>query len=200
MSLEAITVSLEPAAELLEDERALVSAAQRDPEAAGRLFDRYYGEIFRYLYHSTLDHASTEDLTSNVFFAAFRRLGFFQWRRIPFRAWLYRIATNELRMHYRRQKRALATNAGPVDAEHPSELPSAENAAAAADEYRALHQALLELGQKYRAVVVLRYFEGKAISEICEITNKREGTIKSLLHRGLAQLKDSLVRAGVTLP
>jgi RNA polymerase sigma-70 factor (ECF subfamily) len=72
--------------------------------------------------------------------------------------------------------------------------------AAALDDYRLLHRALLELGQKYRTVIVLRYFEGKALSEICEITNRREGTIKSQLHRALAQLKDVLVRAGVSLP
>jgi DNA-directed RNA polymerase specialized sigma24 family protein len=48
--------------------------------------------------------------------------------------------------------------------------------------------------------IVLRYFEGKSLAEICEITNKREGTVKSLLHRALAQLKNALVRAGLTLP
>src|SRR5512139_2009685 len=83
-----------------EEDRALVLAAQSDTTAAGQLFNKYYPEIFRYIYHSTLDHAVTEDLTSNVFFSAFRRLGLFQWRRVPFRAWLYRIATNELRMQY----------------------------------------------------------------------------------------------------
>jgi RNA polymerase sigma-70 factor, ECF subfamily len=182
-----------------EEERASVLAAQSDPAAAGQLFDKYYPEIFRYVYHSTLDHAAAEDVTSNVFFSAFRHLGLFRWRRIPFRAWLYRIATNELRMHYRKQKRMLAADAGPVDPESPGPVPSADTVAANSDDYRLLHRALLELGQKYRTVIVLRYFEGKSLSEICEITNKREGTIKSLLHRALAQLKNALVRVGLTL-
>ncbi len=199
MASEVLTASLEPPADILDQECSLVSAARQDPEAAGRLFDKYYPEIFRYLYHSTLNHSSTEELTSNVFFAAFRHLKLFEWRRIPFRAWLYRIATNELRMHYRRQKRALAANAGPLSPEYASGLPSAEYQAAAADEYRLLHLAILQLGQKYRTVIVLRYFEGKPISEICQITHKQEGTIKSWLHRGLGQLKDALLRAGVTL-
>lgn len=196
---DASTMSLDASTELAEGERTLVLAAQADPDAAGRLFDQHYPEIFRYIYHSTLDHAAAEDLTSNVFFSAFRHLGFFRWRRIPFRAWLYRIATNEVRMHYRRQKRLLAANAGLVDPEYPGAEPTAETTAAAQDDYRLLHRALRELGQKYRTVIVLRYFEGKPLSEICEITNQREGTIKSQLHRALARLKEALVRAGVSL-
>jgi len=196
----ASILSLETLTGRAADERALVDAARSDPAAAGQLFDKYYPEIFRYLHHSTLDHAVTEDLTSNVFFSAFRHLGLFRWRRIPFRAWLYRIATNELRMHFRRQKRMLAANAGPVDPECPAVGSSADAVAADLDDYRLLQRALLELGQKYRTVIVLRYFEGKSLSEICEITNKREGTVKSLLHRALARLKDALVRAGLTLP
>ncbi|MGO8674962.1 MAG: sigma factor [Limisphaerales bacterium] len=55
-----------------------------------QLFDKCCPEILRYVYHSILDHAVAEDLTSNVFFPAFRRLGLFRSWRIPFRAWLYR--------------------------------------------------------------------------------------------------------------
>ena len=72
-----------------------MSAAQSDAAAAGQLFDKYHPEIIRYVYHSTLDHAAAQDITSNVFFSAFRHLGRFRWRRIPFPAWLCRIATNE---------------------------------------------------------------------------------------------------------
>jgi RNA polymerase sigma-70 factor (ECF subfamily) len=194
-----LTLSLKPPSELAEEDRALVAAARKDPNAAGQLFDKHYPEIFRYIYHSTHDRTVTEDLTSNVFFSAFRRLGLFRWRRVPFRAWLYRIATNELRMHYRRQKRRHTAHAGQVDADYPSAAPDAGVELAALDDWRRLHGALLDLGEKYRTVIVLRYFEDKSLSEISEITNKREGTIKSLLHRGILQLRESLARAGVAL-
>ncbi len=137
---------LENLTETAEEERALVLASRSDTAAAGQLFDKYYPEIFRYVYHSTLDHAVTEDLTSNVFFSAFRHLGLFRWRRIPFRAWLYRIATNEVRMHYRRQKRMSAANAGLVDPELPAVVSSADTVAAELDDYRLLQRALLALG------------------------------------------------------
>lgn len=50
---------------------------------------------------------------------------------------------------------------------------------------------------KYRTVIILRYFESKTIAEICQITGRREGTVKSQLHRGLARLQEILVRWGV---
>jgi RNA polymerase sigma-70 factor (ECF subfamily) len=50
---------------------------------------------------------------------------------------------------------------------------------------------------KYRTVIILRYFEEKTIVEICEITGRKEGTVKAQLHRGLARLQDILVRWGV---
>lgn len=193
-------MSLETQAELPEEDRGLVAAARKDTHAAGRLFDKYYGQILRYIDHSVQDHAAAEDLTSNVFFRAFQRLGLFRWRRIPFRAWLYRIATNEVRMHYRRQKRRLAFQARPPDQALAQEAPSAGAEAVALDDRRLLHRALMDLGQKYRTVIVLRYFEDKSLAEICAITHKREGTIKSQLHRGLSQLKQALARAGVGLP
>jgi len=195
-----LAVSLESPAGPAEEERALVLAARKNANAADQLFDKYYPEIFRYLFHSTHDRAVTEDLTSNVFLAAFRHLGLFRWRRVPFRRWLYRIATNELRMHYRRQRRLLAVQAGPVDPEHPEDVPGAGAELAARDDWRVLHGALIQLDEKYRTVLLLRYFEDRSLSEICEITNKREGTVKSLLHRALNRLRETLTGAGLTLP
>jgi RNA polymerase sigma-70 factor (ECF subfamily) len=75
--------------------------------------------------------------------------------------------------------------------------PSADEGPAAAEEYRLLHQALQELRLKYRTAIILQYFEGKTIAEIASITGQREGTIKSQLHRGLAQLQEILERWGV---
>ncbi|KPK41909.1 MAG: hypothetical protein AMJ65_08530 [Phycisphaerae bacterium SG8_4] len=196
MAEDALSCDLHATGDIVDEDQALVAAARRDTEAAGRLFDKYYSEVFDYIYHCTLDHAVTEDLTSNVFLAAFQHLGRFRWRQIPFRAWLFRIATNEIRMHWRRQKRAKMVSLqadGNIRAAAPSEADSLE----AAEEYRLVHKALLELRVKYRTVIVLRYFEDKAIAEICDITGRKEGTVKSQLHRGLARLQDILTSWGL---
>jgi RNA polymerase sigma-70 factor (ECF subfamily) len=194
MADNAFECDLESRPEIVDDDETLVSAAQRDTEAAGRLYDKYYREVVGYVYHCTLDRTATEDLASNVFLAAFRHLGRYRWRQIPFRAWLYRIATNEVRMYYRRHK---GTRSADLQAQHEGSAPSADEGPAAVEEYRLLHQALQELRFKYRTVIVLRYFEDKTIAQIAEITGAREGTIKSQLHRGLARLQEILTHRGV---
>jgi len=196
MADDAIECGLGSRPAVDDDDQRLVSAAQQDPEAAGKLYDKYYGEIFGYIYHCTLDRTATEDLTANVFLAAFRHLGRFRWRQIPFRAWLYRIATNEVRMHFRRRK-CIKSAGCQAASEVESCAPGADAGPAAAEEFRLLHRALLELPLKYRTAIILRYFEDKTMAEMAEITGAREGTIKSQLHRGLAQLQEILARWGV---
>jgi RNA polymerase sigma-70 factor (ECF subfamily) len=219
MADDALECDLESRPQTVDEDQTLVSAAQQDTEAAGRLYDKYYREVFGYLYHCTLDRTAAEDLTSNVFLAAFRHLGRFRWRQMPFRAWLYRIATNEVRMYYRRHKRDrlarpnLFDRAGSDASRGPGShaqaalgrathvvedsAPSADEGLAATEEYRLLYQALQELRFRYRTVIVLRYFEDKTIAQIAEITRAREGTVKCQLHRGLAQLQEILTHRGV---
>ncbi len=197
MADDALECSLEPRTETLDEDQAMVSAARQDTEAAGRLYDKYYGEILGYIYHCTLNRVVTEDLTSNVFLAAFRHLGRYKWQQIPFRAWLYRIATNEVRMHYRRHKRIRSVSLQPAHEALAAPAPPEGEGPAAAEEYRLVHKALLQLRLKYRTTIILRYFEDKTITEIVSITGTKEGTIKSQLHRGLVQLQEILVRWGV---
>jgi RNA polymerase sigma-70 factor (ECF subfamily) len=193
MADDALECQLGSHGDILDEDQMLVSAARQNTEAAGRLYDKYYSEILGYIYHCTFDSAVTEDLTSNVFLAVFRHLGRYRWQQVPFRAWLYRIATNEVRMHWRRQKRVKIVSLQPNEDEH-SDGQSASASIEAAEEYCLLHKALLELRIKYRTVIVLRYFEGKTIADICEITGRKEGTVKAQLHRGLARLQDILVQ------
>ncbi len=198
MAEDALECDLQTTHDIVDEDRILVAAAREDTEAAGRLFDKYYSEVLSYIHHCTFDTTVTEDLTSNVFLAAFRHLGRYRWRQIPFRAWLFRIATNEVRMHWRRQRRVKIVSLEPAGDIHAAGR-SAADSLETAEEYRLVHKALLELRLKYRTVIILRYFEDKAIAEICEITGKKEGTVKAQLHRGRACLHDILVRWG-TLP
>lgn len=193
---DALEYQLESSGEILDEDRMLVAVARHDTKAAGRLYDKYYSEILGYIYHCTLNSTTTEDLTSNVFLAAFRHLTRYKWRQVPFRAWLYRIATNEVRMHWRRKKRIKVVSLQPNGEEYAAGSSTGESLEAA-EEYFLLHKALLELRIKYRTVIILRYFENKTITEICEITGQKEGTVKAQLHRGRVRLQDILVRWGV---
>jgi len=99
-------------------------------------------------------------------------------------------------MHYRKAKRirAFRLEAG---SSGPDAAPPASDRSAAAEEYRLLHQVLLQLKLKYRTAITLRYFEDRTIAEISEITGRKEGTVRCQLHRGLAQLQEILMRQGL---
>jgi len=180
-------------AESMGEDRELVIAAKEDVEAFGRLYDKYYESIFRYIHHRTLDQTLTEDLTSNTFFAALRHMGKYRWKRIPFGAWLYRIATNEIRMHYRRQKLVAESSIQDSSSAFSEGLEAME-------EYALLHQAIMKLKPIYQTVIALRFFEEKTIMEISQITGRKAGTVKSQIHRGIEQLRRILEQKGILSP
>jgi RNA polymerase sigma-70 factor (ECF subfamily) len=179
----------------LEQEKRLVEKAKGDTEAFGDLYDRYYSRIFGYVLRRTASVSTAQDITSDVFFKALSNLRQFQWRGLPFSAWLYRIAAHEIAGHYRKN------NHWQLDYEEiPNKIgfskPSAEDELIEAEaelkrhqDFLSLHGNIAKLSVKYQEVITLRFFEHKQIKEIAQILGKREGTVKSLIHRGLGKLR-----------
>src|SRR4030067_1139614 len=86
-------------------ERELVESARTSPEAFSEIYEFYLPLIYRYLLRRTGSVETAEDLTAACFEKALRHLDGFQWKDVSFSAWLYRIATNTLVDHYRREGR-----------------------------------------------------------------------------------------------
>ena len=135
-------------------------------------------------------------MTSEVFFKALKNLGKFHWRDVPFSSWLYRIAAHEIANHFRKNKQeqfCLKEVYNSISISNPSaetELLEAEAEIKRHEEFLTLHQSIFKLSIKYQEVIMLRFFENKQIRETGEILGKREGTVKSLLHRGLKKLRE----------
>ena len=180
------------------NEAELVEQARSDPDAFGRLYEAHYSRILTYIYRRTLDVSVAEDLTSNTFLKALRSLPAYR-HRAPFRAWLYRIATNEIRMHWRSEGRRRVRQQG-TEWEADLERVSFGAPAGESEEERRermhgharVHRCLEMLPERYRTVLVLRYFEGLHIGEIAHVLGKRAGTVKSLIHRGLKRLRKTM--------
>jgi RNA polymerase sigma-70 factor (ECF subfamily) len=188
-----------------DEEAELVQRAKHDPVAFGALYGAHYESILNYLYRRTLSVALAEELTSNTFFKALRGLPAFHPRpSIPFRAWLYRIATNEARMHWRGRKGRGQTLPLSDEDDLPRitfAWPEAEAPEAVREKrkrYALVHQALGRLPEPYQSALTLRYFEGLGHEEIAGILGKRPGTIRSLVHRGLAKLAGLMVSSDAT--
>lgn len=178
----------------------MIKEARHDPEAFGLLYDKYYQPIFSYILRRTADIELAQDICSNTFFKALKKLGQFQWQGVPFSAWLYRIASNEIANHFRKNKRPPVSLENlaqkgfvPAALSNPEqELIEAQEKLKNHQEFLGIQQKIILLSPKYQEVIGLRFFEKKKIKEICEILGKREGTVKSLLHRGLEKLKSQL--------
>ncbi len=176
-------------------EKELVEKAKSDPLSFGKLYDMNYNSIYRYILYRTADIELAKELTSQTFYKALNKLWSFKWKNIPFSAWLIRIASNEVNGHYRKIKNRLNLS---IENSHDylSNIKEEENYFSNSENKETdsllkikLNKELLRLKPKYQEVIVLRYYEEKPIKEISMILNKSEGTIKSLIHRGLGLLK-----------
>ncbi len=179
----------------LKQESLLVNRAKNDPQAFGELYDEYYPQIFGYILKRTVNFEVAQDVTSEVFFKALKNIGKFRWQGVPFSSWLYRIATNEIANSFKgdsRRKILIEQLLESVPQYSPTpdvEIARAEEELKKHGEFLALNEAIVKLPVKYQEVITLRFFEKKQLKEIGEILDKKEGTIKSLLHRGLEKLR-----------
>jgi len=187
-------------------EKQLVEKSRKDPEAFAELFEEYYPKILRYNLHRTANAEAARDITSEVFFKALKNLWQFRWKGVPFSSWLYKIASNEVNQYFRNRKYEPVSLEQAIEENKMPELASQndlekEIAAAQAEldknrDYASIKGALLALPEKYQEVLALRFLEQKKIAEICEILGKKEGTVKSLLSRGVEMLRKK-IEAGV---
>jgi RNA polymerase sigma-70 factor (ECF subfamily) len=184
----------------LSEERELVRQAQKAPDAFAELYDQYYPKIFGYVLRRSANLEAAQDITSETFLKALRKLWQFHWRNISFSSWLYKIATNEINQYFRKagykksvsleelQERGFEPTS-PHDPE--SELIEAQEKLKQYQDFLEIQVKIAQLPAKYQEVITLRFFEKKQIKEIAEILGKREGTIKSLLHRAVEKLRET---------
>ena len=184
-----------------DEESRLVQRAKTDPDAFGILFEQYYSRIFGYIYRRVLEWEMAQDITSEVFIKAYKSIWKFHWTKISIGAWFYRIATNEVNMYFRRRRYSTVSLEELVQRRgfDPPDPNSTEEEKARIEkelrqyeDFMAIQSKMRDLPVKYQEVITLRYFEQKSIKEISRILNKNEGTIKSLLSRGIDRLKNLL--------
>lgn len=183
----------------LRQEKELVKRAQKDPEVFAELYDEYYSQIFGYVLKRVGNLVIAQDITSETFFRALKKLWQFRWRNISFSAWLYRIANNETANYFRKNKHysisldrlAEIGTFEPIALHNPEEeLLAAQEELKKHEDFLRIQEKISELPLRYQEVIALRFFQSKKIQEIAEILGRREGTVKSLLHRGLQRLRE----------
>lgn len=171
------------------EERTLAREVFQHPERFEELYRRYYERILNFFWRRVRERALAEDLTSQVFLAAMEYLAGAE-RDVPFRAWLYRIATNAWITHERQRTRWGLRWLGDLHRWLDAAPPPLASQALADDERRALlRRALMALPTRYREAILLRYEEGLSVEEIGVALGLTEGGVRSRVSRGLKLLR-----------
>lgn len=171
---------------MLEEERQVLEAAKRDPQAFEPLYRRYFEAIFRFVYQRLDDADIAQDLTQQTFIKALEKINKYEDRGLPFSSWLYRIALNELNQHFRSnsKNRCLNIESAGVDAmiEEMNE-----------DRYEPYIDKLIEvmdqLEPESQILIEMRFFEKRSFKEIGEILELTENNAKVRLYRLLDKMK-----------
>jgi RNA polymerase sigma-70 factor, ECF subfamily len=166
-------------------ERLLVEAAQKDPRRFAVLYDENFHRVYAFVASRVESRADAEDLTSEVFQQALANLGRFEWRGVPFAAWLYRIASNAIADRWQRVGRE---RGNPAADDPPDDR---QNIDPERIERRARLFALVDqLPADQRRVVAMRFAEGKSIAEIARELKRTGGAIKQLQFRAIRRLRE----------
>jgi RNA polymerase sigma-70 factor (ECF subfamily) len=173
----------------LQEEHLIIEAAKTDPNHFAPLYDKYYKQIFGYLYQRMEDKDTAFDLTSQVFLKALSNIRKYEFKGVPFASWLYRIAHSELMQLFREQKNKRSINADIGDLRFICE----ETQEFYLEEYiPVLKKVISELDPDDIQMVELRFFERRAFKEIGEIMDITENNAKVRMYRILEKLKKAI--------
>jgi RNA polymerase sigma-70 factor, ECF subfamily len=178
------------------DENDLLNRIRSKPENFSELFKLYYQPIFGYVLRRTGSFDDTADIAADTFLKAFRSIHNFRYTGISVKVWLYRLATNEINLYFRfKQKNSAIFERINIEENEmfrnylSDDRKEIESELYRHEQFMSVLKELKTLPVKYQEVIALRYFEGKDNKEISEILNINEGTLKSLLSRGLEKLR-----------
>lgn len=168
------------------DEGLLVAAAQKDPARFTELYEANFERVYAYVLRRVSNRSDAEDVTAEVFQHALADLKNFEWRGVPFAAWLYRIAGNALADRWQRVSREQGTaTAAADDPRDPHARANPEEVERRAQLFRLVGT----LPGDQRRVIEMRFAEEKSIAEIARELKRSAGAIKQLQFRGIQALR-----------
>jgi RNA polymerase sigma-70 factor, ECF subfamily len=167
-------------------EEAEIEAARGNPAKFAPLYNRYYARILGFVYQRVETKDDAYDITSQTFIAALENIGKYRSQGVPFSAWLFRIACNELNRFYRRSKVRQAVSIDDTQvADILTELGEENSAVTDAR----LMQAVQQLEPEEMQLLEMRFFEKRPFKEVCDILGITETAAKGRVYRLLERLK-----------
>ena len=177
--------------EAMQKEWEVIRAAQKDRAMFRPLYDHYFESIFRFIYRRTASESLSSDICSQVFLKAMQQISKYQFKGVPFSAWLYRIASNEIAQYFRNSNKNRVIS---LESSHLTGLIDEMESDQKESYKNALIEALDELNETDVQLIEMRFFEQRPFKEIAEITGITESNAKVKTYRILEKLKKIILR------
>jgi RNA polymerase sigma-70 factor, ECF subfamily len=169
-------------------ELEIIEKAKTDPNRFTTLYNKYYKQIFLFVYRRADDEDITADITSQVFLKAILHLPKYEFKGVPFSAWLYRIASNEINQYFRSNKASRAISIEDAGIERLSEeLP--EDTSDEKEKEQMLVEGMNHLSKDEIQYLELRFFEDRSFKEVAYILKITENNAKVKTYRILDKIK-----------
>ena len=172
------------------DEEGLVrQAKQHDQEAFAQLYEEYFDKIYRYVALRIGDRMEAEDITQQVFLNAIKAISSFKWKGVPFSAWLFRIAHNQVVDYLRKKAKRVTAALGesPVIEDSDPQLMFEHKS-----DIEQLMSAMKKLTPAQQEVISLRFAGEMSIAQVAKAMGRSEGAIKALQHSAIVALRKTL--------
>jgi RNA polymerase sigma-70 factor (ECF subfamily) len=171
---------------MLELELVQINLAKNDSMCFAPLYEKYYDQIFRYIFQRVDTVETAEDITSQVFLKAINKLDSYEYRGLPFGSWLYRIAKSELYQSFRNNQAVRTVN---IDTVHLYEMVEVFQEDTSQLKLAQLLNSMNKLKEIEIQLLELRFFEKRSFKEISQIMSITENNAKVKCFRILIKLK-----------
>ncbi len=174
----------------LQKEWEEIKAAQFNVLAFKVLYERYFETVFKFVYRRTTDNELTNDLCAQIFIKAIDNIKQYQFKGVPFSAWLIRIASNEVAQHYRNTQKLRVVSVDDFSLMSIIDEPLSSDKE---DWMKALSAVLQTLNEQDMQLIELRFFEQRSFKEVAEIMQLTESNAKVRTYRTLQRLKEKIL-------
>jgi RNA polymerase sigma-70 factor (ECF subfamily) len=177
----------------VQNEKELIGEILIGSQAAVEvLVNRYYKEIFSYIYRSTGQYHTSYDLTQEVFIKMMGALNRFDTRSGNFNNWLYKISLNTIRDYFKGRGYRGFKEIVEIDEEKCDEGSNVVEIISRMSQREEIKKAIIELPEFQRDAIILRFYHDMKIKDIAAVMDTTESTVKSRLRQGIEKLKSIL--------